>query len=304
MSVEILDLLAEANPHPDGTANPDVLSTASATWKVIDERRDVVQTQQPDKTQDRPEGKRWRGPIVAVAAFAAIILVVAAVALLAGDGSTEAPPATDAPTTTEAAPTTTEAVTTTTRDPAEEEQALALVMAAFDAWNIGDAEAWATFRASSDTTAFGGPIDPLALDWETRHAGAMAAAGSRFQNIDCESRGWSSLAWFESASAVGWYFVCQTSRTDLYREPVGLSITERFDVVIGINNATAVISDPVLVADQIGFEPFLVDFKTWLADTHPDVAETIVYIDHALPDAETASIALEYVEEFAESWDG
>ena len=306
---QILSLFEEGNPVPDidGLELIDVdanaylatLSTRSSRMTQVEDRIDEP------VTGPRPGRTRW---LVAATALALVLMIGGGIALLtAGDSetppadettTTQAPTTTaaaDATTTTSTAPTTTTETPTTTVDPAVEAEALAAAESGFEAFNSGDAEGWTVFREADL-----GPPESVPEAMVTEASG-LIAGGASFDVVDCESRGWGTMG-IDAGLAEGVYIVCETIRSDRYRDTAELTVAERFDIVVDEGVVLAVAGNPINNSD-IAFDRFLVDFKAWLAETHPEVFASITYIENIYPVAESAPIALEYVEEFAATLD-
>jgi hypothetical protein len=143
---DIAQLMRAANPVRD--------PAAALTGDEIDALLLLTQTRSGTmnvkqvETPGGQEKKRYRGWLVATAAFAAVVVVGIGIGLVANTGSGSNPDAVETPTTTTvtptteaAAPTTTQPATTTTAPPFTADQALAVNDANFAAYESGDVDA-------------------------------------------------------------------------------------------------------------------------------------------------------------------
>ena len=260
--------------------------------------REVMRRTRGMKTQERlteiPSQPRRRGLWVAAGAFALVVVVGVAVALLDGGDPTPVPPAgsptttvAETTTTTGAPPTTTEAPTTTTAEEA--------LIASFEEMvvvhNSGDFAAWQEFFGARPNVFTGQMITDA--DWDFQRS--FFAANEQ----------WTITG--ECVVRPGTRVECPAELRNDFMGPAGLffevpQLQATYDpdgkiISIGANR-WVMLGEP---------EDYFAAFDAWLAETYPDVHASFgdrvgdpVTGDNwgALPNATDMPIALQYVAEF------
>lgn len=91
----------------------------------------------------------------------------------------------------------------------DEESALAVVDAAYEVYNSGDAQGWTEIR-DRGSAGLEGEERQEVLDWMVERTLEEFADGARYEQIDCESRGLGEWPVADTGLAAGYYFVCDT----------------------------------------------------------------------------------------------
>jgi hypothetical protein len=295
--VALIARVVARNPVPDIDDPP----AGMLGQEVV--RRSVMRRETNMKTEERlieaPSEPRRRGVWVAAVAFATVVLVGVAIALVGGgepdegvpvDGATTLATTTEAPTTTATeAPTT----TATTAAPAEltDEAMVAIVEDFVGVHNSGDFVAWQSLFGDRPSV-FGEPMITDA-DWDFQRS-FFAANEQWTLTGDCILRPNSKVE-------------CPAELRNDFMGPAGLFfVVPQLDVTL--DSEGEVISIGGTRWDIRGVpEDYFAAFDAWLAEIHPDihasfgdrVGDPVTGDDWgALPSAADMATALEYVDEF------
>lgn len=109
----LAERIRRANPVGDPADPPTGAVGADVVLLAIERRSTTVPTTTQPKQPTRAPRKRWSGPLIAAAAFTAVVIVVGSLALFGNNEADEPVATTQAPNTTEPMPTTTQASPTT-----------------------------------------------------------------------------------------------------------------------------------------------------------------------------------------------
>jgi hypothetical protein len=180
-------------------------------------------------------------------------------------------------------------------DGADVRKAFRLVAAAYQSYNDGDGEAWVEIR---DRGSFHrSPSDAEASLEEGQAVFAAASAlGSRIDVLGCFSRGsgeWPFLGDWRLPTPAGYWFCCETARTDAFHALSGVPLAEVFDWVVADGEVVAVAS-----TSSQWWNVFSDEFQQWMTDNHPGVSVGLPQGAAGLhvPD----SAVVEYAEEFVQ----
>lgn len=162
-----------------------------------------------------------------------------------------------------------------------EEEALSIVMAAFEAYNSGDFETWALWRE-------GGALpDQGDGDYEV-------AAESRLDVRECTYRGYGE--WMMDEPMIGHGFECEVAQTDLILAAAGIKLEMTYVWVIGEDPNSSLGGSN---EDDQFVDEFMSEYRSWLAANHPEVEATIEYAtDSDQPTHGGVRTALEFIDEF------
>ena len=223
----------------------------------------------------------------------ALMILVAGCAGGSASESTAAPHQTTAPpaATTTTVPSTT---TTTSLSAQEEAEALAMVEAAFEAFNSGDIEGWVAARGVRE--------DGWVRTARVPYTEALLAAGAHIEVEQCTSNGHGDLD--GSGAYVGYHIICDASESNLFYQAASIGEAVTFEWVV--DEGEIIYSS----ADEADFDNWLAfnkDFKDWMQSSHADVfgEMSFLVLTSSFPSAESMPTALEYVEEFvseSEDW--
>jgi hypothetical protein len=264
-------LLAEGNPATEVAEDASTRVPAATYLATLEERSsDMTQL---ETTKSEQESKRpWTTPWL-VAAIAVIVLGVAAVVVnQAGEQGIPLAGADGDPQATEA---------------------FEAVEAAYNAFNTGD-PGWldirlrgSFFESQEEKEAL---LAELVASWPYD-----LAWDPQIEVSGCVSQGhgqWPNLVDEGVPAPTGYYFNCETTRTEAVFEVAGVGTPETYHWVVDNGVVVAVTSGE---ADASETEAFVGAFESWLRETHPEVAADIVPL---FSDATTVPTVLEYAEEF------
>jgi hypothetical protein len=265
--------LRDANPVPE----PALLRTQSHDSAVLlaatRQRSTVMQTQEEtinQKGQESPSRRLLIGLGVAAAVLLAVAVTVGVA--LALTTANPLPPANQV------------------NDP-DAAEAVAVVEAAYAAYNAGETEAWlaAVWPQGFESNELVGFGEVYA---------ASVAAGARVHTIDCVPHGFGDWLIGENGAAVAGQRVrCATEETNNFHIPAGLEATFV---------SAWVVADGIIIAfeaeDDFGeSEAFNLEFRNWLARNHKEAALGYNTFPWMFPKADSVPTALEYVDEFVQS---
>lgn len=282
---------AETEPvsfHPDAPSGLGVTNTR------VDNAPPVRGTEMIMRSNETVQPRRRWYALGAAAGLVAVAVV--GIAIFAGDDDLAEPAASptlpaDEPTLPGAAPTPIELIGADGK--AEAIEAFAVVEAAFEAFNRGDAMGWATARSAPGAP----PSDPD--DVELQYPAAAHAAGARYDVIACEYGGSRDVGAVGGDSVVDHHFTCETKFMDAFTEAAGLDFDEEFDWTVAdgrVVDATSTFGDRTIL------RTFMDGLRTWMAIEHPDTPYT-EFRFYGYPTAAEVPAVLQLVDEFVAAHD-
>jgi hypothetical protein len=302
---QLLNRLAAANAYPANADAPEQIWTHDLALHELDRRIGMQSSGTTRLETETTPPRRRKGVLVAAAAFVAVLIFGVVLALTSG-GDETTPPATSetTPPITEAAPNTTAAPTTTTVAPtttvALSTTAVPAVLAAIDARNRGDSEAYLESLAGDELAVAQGTPDELSV--------IMGYANQTTELIDCQVTGIHTL---------GWTIVeCGVILRDDFFGAGGIVVSGTATSYVTdndkINTFSTFWDEADLPWEETQLAMFNFAFFTWLMEAHPTVFEAIGPIPEELGsipgvdntimgdphEPEEMLIALEYVAEF------
>lgn len=263
MNSDVIERLAAVDPHPIGDDPPVGAITAEAVLQHIEWRTDMQTQQRPTETTAEP---RRRGLLVAVAAFATI--VVAGMAVWLTGGSEGSPPAdttiTPAPVDTTIPPTPSTITTVTESEISETLSTVAVtevddapINGAFAALNVSDLDEFMALVDEGAHLPLGLFRGDTVLSYEElrRDAAFGIAIGRTYELGACDH-------------AIPGKLTCDVAITDSLREgteapPVTKRMT--FRTVGG-----RIVEWQNLSPGEIGQGQALIDFQRWNSEMNPD----------------------------------
>lgn len=178
-------------------------------------------------------------------------------------------------------------------------EAFAVVVAAYEAYNTGDVEAWADARQPGSYFSSSEARDTDRSEM-VEAVGALHASGSRIDVTGCVSHGlgdWPGIA--DRGVASGYRFRCETTSANVVLLAGGIELAATFEWVVADGDVVAVKSeeDPEHWHQVLRFYE---EFQSWLRRNRPDAYSQMSFVDF-LPAAESVPAALEYVGVFVDA---
>ncbi len=283
---DLLTRVKALDPAPGEADLPGGMLPAHVVLRQLDERTKTMQSQlDTQPVTPVPRRPRWKPWWAAAAAFAVVIGIGLAIALLPG-GDEPAPVTTPPPTTA----TTTTTTTSTTAAPLPEE--IDLVLQSIEAWNAGDFDSWLEFLApiSEDEQLF--PRSLMNANEQIEVTAPCAIVGEDADSVSVE---------------------CPVYVEDDFHGAGGLASDGTMTFVVNRSgqivdrSSTAYQEDNGLCCPR--WEAFHIAFYRWLEQAHPEVYDDIGpwsgNVFHrvwppgfASRNPEHMKIALEYVDDF------
>lgn len=273
--------LRDANPVPEPASLRRQSQDTSVLLAATRQRSTEMQTQEETTGRTRQEPRTRRllvGIAVAAAVLVAVGVTVGVALTLRTDGST--PPA--------------DQVTVPPEQATDQAEAVAVIEAAYAAFNAGDAEGW---LSASQPQA----VEPNELGLERGDVyAALHAAGHRIEVLQCFATRfgeWPGITDDGDGVATGHLVTCETKETNAFYGAAGIELISTSEWVI--NDGAVVGSD---VEEDFGeADAFALDFRNWLVLNHKDAALGYETFPWMFPKERSVPAALEYVDEFVES---
>lgn len=175
---------------------------------------------------------------------------------------------------------------------AEANEAFAVVVEAFEAFNRGDALAWLAAAEAPEPP----PTD--LDDPEAEYVAAAHAAGARFEVLSCSYDGVR-----EVGSVMGHRFTCQTKFVDAFTNAAGLNYAKEFEWTVADGQMVdADSSEAPNYADLTALRTFVGHLRSWMRTEHPDISFTMIRF-YNYPLASEVPDVLPLLDEYVESSD-
>ncbi len=121
----------------------------------------------------------------------------------------------------------------------DEDSALAVIEAAYELYNSGDAAGWAEVRDRGSSHNSDEARQEV-LDWEVDQTRGEIEAGARYVSIECVSQGLGEWPVADAGPVAGYYFICDT---DLVADSDDfVERSERFEWVVSEGPDGAVVA--------------------------------------------------------------
>jgi len=152
-------------------------------------------------------------------------------------------------------------------DATEAGAALAVITAAYDAFNAGDGLRWATARNAPET-APADLDDPL-----VQYVVALHAAGARYEVTSCDHQRFDDALGGDLGVDTRHKFLCDAKMVDEFTAAAGLDFDEEFTWTVAEGR---VIDATSSFADLNILQEFMADLRDWVEREHPDIAFTAI----------------------------